>query len=156
MKQVEQLLLGPAEAWLDALPEYQRTAMGDLLDSLEIEEAVAAWMTIGSPTDTAPFGGVKSAARLLFSNMLIEIQKLLCGDPSYKNERDRLQQGAGVSRIAVITAISSAIGPHLGASAVFILPVVAVAMSLLAKAGQKTVCEGLDLIISDRSNKESL
>lgn len=147
MSDLNELFSGSPDEWLRALPGYQAQGVAQLLRQRTPEEAAISWMSGAGSNDTAPFGGVKNAASLLYQNVLIEIRKLLCGDRSYQEERQQVLALAGAGKTAIVAAISVAIGPHLGTAAVFIAPVVAIILSIVARASTSTVCEAMaDLI----------
>lgn len=140
---------GDPEQWIDALPGYQRSIISTMSQEYELEEVAVAWLTTSGSKDTAPFGGVKAGATLLYKNVLLEMQKLLCGDPQYDTERKQLFSAGEITRATVISGASVAVAPLLGSSAVLIAPVVALVFVILARAGVATACQGLTELLEE-------
>jgi hypothetical protein len=150
MSELDKLVLDSnPDDWLSALPVYQQRGIEALLSGRAPEQAAMMWLTQAGPADTAPFGGLRTGASLLYKNVLVEIRKLLCGDNEYLEERKDVQAAIGTSKVALIATLAAAIGPHLGAAAVFIAPVVAIVLSVVAKAGAVTVCQALEALVEE-------
>lgn len=153
MSAIQQILDGAAEDWLKALPEYQARGIAVLMLNSTSEEAAILWLDGAGSSDTAPFGGVKTATAVLYRNILVETRKLFCNDPSYEKERQQMLQLKDSGKLAIVAAISVAIGPHLGTAAVFIAPVVAIVLSVIVRASASTACETLTEMIERQAEK---
>lgn len=122
--------------WLESIPKYQREIVSDLLEHSTPEEAASIWLD-SSTENNSPFssdGTNKKYSEYVFK----EIHKLLCGNPTYSEERNELNtiiKNNG-SKEAVISCISAAIGSQLGLAAAFVAPAVVL---LIITAGKVTV-----------------
>lgn len=140
---VDGLFAGAPGEWIDALPKYQRDHISRLLATNSPPEVARLWLSNSGPSDTAPFGGVKVAANRFYENFLSELQQLLCGTEKYKAERQQLQHAVGAGKLSIMGVVSAAIAPQIGVAAVVAIPVIAVTLSMLGNAGQKTLCQSL-------------
>lgn len=150
------LLLVESESldWISVLPGYQQSLISSLSKDHSLEEVAIAWLSSSGSKDTAPFGGVKAGAVLLYKNVLLEIQKLLCGDQAYDKERKQLISAGDVSRATVVSTISIAVAPLLGSSAVVVAPIIAIVFSVLSRAGVTTACQGLTGLLADADSHD--
>jgi hypothetical protein len=140
MKDLELLLAGPAEAWVNqGLESYQQKICWELLaDNTDPMRAAETWLTV-SPTDTSPFGAT-SSTRIFLDRVIEEIEKLLCGDPAYEKERKKIISSSKSAHSYFVAAISVAIAPTLGSSAVFLAPVVALILLSMGKCSLAAWC----------------
>lgn len=145
------LLHGEPAEWLTALPTYQRSLIGQMLQTQSPTEVAVSWLATSGPKDTAPFGGVRAGASLFYDNLLTEVQRLFCGHDRYAQEREELKSAASWTKMGIVSFIAMTIGPQVGASAVVIAPVVAMILAVLSSAGKETVCDGIKVLIADRA-----
>lgn len=147
---LDSLLGGGIEEWTGSLPSYQRSAIEKMLASQEPTEVAISWLTSSGPKDTAPFGGVRTGATLFYENLLKEIQKLMCGSSEYDQERKDLVTAASAGKMLIVSTVSIAVAPHVGAAAVVIGPAIAIVLALLSNSGKATACEGIKMMLADR------
>lgn len=152
---VDSLLIGDIQDWVSTLPQYQGDLIKQMLTSQSPEEVAISWLTSSGPADTAPFGAIRAGASLYYINLLRELQKLLCGNTEYQEERKTLATLSSTSKLAIVSLISTAIAPNVGGAAVVIAPVVTIALGLLASAGRSTACEALDTAITNQIPTDS-
>lgn len=146
-------LIGNLEEWVAGLPEYQQHLVKDLLATRPPAEAAQAWLnSSGPPRDTAPFGGIRTGANLFYEKLLRQIHLLLCGEAEYAEERQQLIRRARAGQATVVTAVATAVAPHVGATAVLIAPAVALTLAVVGGASREAACETLASMIARREN----
>lgn len=136
---IDTLLSGAPDKWIDALDDYQKNLVLQLINENK-DPLIAAekWLSYGI-AHTYPFGVQKASANFL-DNVKKEIMKFLCGDPEYNNEREELSKSRQTVHNYVICLISSAIAIKLGTSLVFLAPVVAIILFSFGKCTLKAIC----------------
>lgn len=108
------------------------------------------WLSTSGPSNTAPFGAVKSVGSRFYENLLIQMKKLICDDEGYEDERGQLIKSMNAGKLFLVGAISAALAPHVGAAAAVIAPAVALTLAVLSATGKATACETLTQMIADR------
>jgi hypothetical protein len=149
---LESLLTGDTNDWTAGLPNYQRALVEQMLESQSPTEAAITWLTSSGPNDTVPFGGVRVGAGLFYANLLREMQKLFCGGAGYREERAALANMGTTTKLVFVGFVSTAVAPHVGAAAAVLGPAVALVLSIVAKAGVTTICDGLALAIAEQES----
>ena len=140
------------DEWLEALPEYQRQSIAALLSDHDPVQVATIWLANSGPQDTAPFGGIRTAANNFYDNILQELQKAICGSEEYAAERKELAEATkGGGKLLLVGALSTAIAPHVGAAAAVIAPTVALTLGIVGNAGKATACDALEDLIERRS-----
>jgi hypothetical protein len=140
VNELDELLASDPDAWLAALPPYQTARIKQLLgDTSDYESASERWLT-AKPEQTAPFGAVGSGA-VYKDKLWQELEKFLCGDPAYEEQRKGLLQQKPVLHAYAVGVISTAIAPALGTSAVFLAPAVALLLICVGKVSLNAWCE---------------
>lgn len=148
----EGLVSGGMDEWLAALPEYQRQSIAELLVDHDAINVAMIWLENSGPKDTAPFGGVRTAANNFYDNILRELQEALCGGDEYAAERKELAEATkGGTKLLIVGTLSTLIAPHVGAAAAVIGPAVALTLGIITNAGKATACEGLEDLIARRT-----
>ena len=147
---IDVLLGGDIHEWTNALPAYQRSLIENMLERQEPNEVAISWLSSSGPKDTAPFGGVRTGATLFYENLLKEIQKFVCGSEDYEQERKALLSAGTAGKLFIVSSVSAALAPHVGAAAIVIGPAVAIVLALLGNSGKSTVCEGIESMLAER------
>lgn len=127
--------------WMEAIPKYQQKLVNELLEHATPEEAAAIWLD-SSIQNNSPFssdGTGKKYSEFVFK----EIHKLLCGNPTYSEERKELDNilKRNGSKEAIISCISAAIGSQLGLASAFIAPAVVLLIMTISKVTVNAWCE---------------
>lgn len=149
----EGLLSGDMDEWLAALPAYQRQSIAALLRDHDAVDVAMIWLENSGPKDTAPFGGIRTAANNFYDNILKELQKAICGGEEYATERKELADATkSGGKLLLVGALSTAIAPHVGAAAAVIGPAVAITLGIVANAGTATACQALQDLIERRAS----
>lgn len=140
------------DEWLAALPQYQRQSIAALLADHDAVHVATIWLENSGPKDTAPFGGIRTAASNFYDNILKELQKAICGSEEYVVERKEFAEATkGGGKFLLVGALSTAIAPHVGAAAAVIGPAVALTLGVVTNAGKATACDALEDLIERRS-----
>jgi hypothetical protein len=130
------------EEWLLTLSKYQQNRVRQLLDSNDsYEEAARQWLD-AIPENTFPFGVAKSR-NIFFEKIKDEIEKFLCGDEKYADERKNLLSSSEVARTTFVTTVSVAIAPKLGTAANYLIPLVVLAFMTMGKITLNSWCQML-------------
>lgn len=145
-----ELLAGSMDEWVHALPSYQRDHVLRMLATSDPVEAATTWLDDSGPKDTAPYGGFRAGAAKFYSNVLVELEKLLCGGAGYEEEKKQLAQSIGAGKMIIVASISTAIAPHVGAAAIVLGPAIAITLGVLGNAGHASACEVLGELIEER------
>lgn len=127
-------------SWLNELPDYQRKTLMEILASgHSYEQAAEIWLsTIGSQSN-APFGSISTGPGI-FQALKIEIKKLVCGDDSYNDLREKIDVTWSNYKPGILAAICMVIAPVIGVSSVIILPAVAMLLEAILKVGVNSWC----------------
>ncbi|HFK1756494.1 TPA: hypothetical protein ACGXQC_000860 [Bacillus cereus] len=131
-----------ATEWLNALPDYQKSVVSELLISNSHEEAATAWLE-ASIDHTSPFSTQPKSEKKFFDLLKKEVQKILCGSPDYAAERDELTRltQSPENKTAFVSAISALIGAKVGLAASFIAPAIVIIFMIIGKASLNAWCE---------------
>lgn len=146
----DSFLEGDIEEWIESLPPYQKSTIENMLVSQEPTEVAISWLTSSGPSDTAPFGGIRTGATLFYENLLREIQDLVCGGSKYDQERKNVMTAVSAGKMFIVSSVSIAVAPYVGAAAIVIGPAVAIVLAILSNSGMATACEGIKMMISKR------
>jgi hypothetical protein len=123
------------------LPLYQKKIVDQLLANADANPWLAAEMWLNSSTnEIAPFGGSSTAPKLYMKELEAELEKFICGDPKYKNDRKKLCDAASKGNVFIIATISTAIALQVGTVAAFITPVIVLLLKSLGKISINAWC----------------
>jgi hypothetical protein len=147
----DHLIEGDVNAWVQALPSYQRTHIEHMLETAGPIEVATEWLTSSGPKDTAPYGGLRVGAARFYDNLLLELQKLFCGGQEYEEDRERLGQAAGANKLVMVGTISAALAPHVGVAAAVLGPAIALTLGVVGNAGRTSICQTLEEMIAERA-----
>ncbi|MED4601595.1 hypothetical protein P9314_12870 [Paenibacillus validus] len=126
--------------WLDALPAYQNKSIHELLEQGKTYEEVAIiWLTANGSENTYPFGS-QNTKSLFFEKLMEEVEKFICREDTYAEEKKQLFTQFKAGDVYVITFISTAIAPIVGASASLIAPAIALILMTVLRMGLNAWC----------------
>ena len=136
----EKIFGGEPKEWLDSLPEFQRAPIGELLTLYPPDQVAIKWLT-ANLEQTSPFGTEKKTDSTAFLKKLDdELQAFLCGNPKYNSERKELVACVKKGRTYLVGAMSVAIAPYLGVSAVFLAPAIVLSLFAIGKMSIHAWC----------------
>lgn len=143
-------LLPAGDDWIASLPNYQRDTLSALQNADDPLAAAALWLEASGPSDTAPFGAGPKGSTIFLVECMRELQKLLCTTEGYTEERRHVQSSLGAGKLIIVSAVSAAIAPYVGAAAALLVPAVAVILSVITNAGKNAACQSLAEAIARR------
>jgi hypothetical protein len=128
------------ENWLVELKPYQKKSLEKLISEYGEEETVKRWLSSEGPTNVVHFCGNRTREPF-FERFRDEFKKFICGDDSYKKEREKLAAEATVPKQIIISVISAALGAVLGYTATLLAPAVTVMLYSVGKVGLNAYCK---------------
>ncbi len=139
-EKLDKLFQVDSEEWLTALPKYQQVRVSQLLGSTSsYEEAAKQWLE-AMPEKTFPFGAER-AKNIFLEKVQDEIEKFLCGDEKYADERKELLSSSELLQTTFVSAISAAIAPTIGAAATYVMPIVVLLFMTMGKITLNAWCQ---------------
>lgn len=133
------------DEWISILKPYQREIVISLIDKYGVEEAINQWMIASGPVDTVKFGGSADDDKDKFSDRFkIEIDKFICGHPSYASCREEYSKLNEGTKTALVSVISSFLSAQLGVSATILAPVIVLTLYLVGKMGINAYCSTVE------------
>lgn len=130
----EQLLTSLDSYQTEIIREFLNTTSNNYLDSAD------KWLN-ATPANTAQFGGEPNKTKIYREKLLEEIEKFLCGDANYEDDRQKIALSGDQSQKYIIAVISSAIGKTLGVAGTFIAPVIVLLLLSFGKMAINAWCE---------------
>ena len=129
--------------WLDALPNYQKDVVSELLasNSNDYDKAALSWLE-ASVDNTSPFSGEPKKDKKYFESLKNEVYKLLCGNPDYAADREELTQlvKSEGSKSPVVACMSGIIGAKIGLAAAFVAPAIVILLMMITKTSLNAWC----------------
>lgn len=140
MEKIEQLFTDDSSPWLEALPNYQKGRVEQLLKSGgSLEDVAKQWLS-ADVKQTVAFGADKGK-NLFIDKVWEEIEKFLCGSDAYESDRERIGKESNIIHTYFVGVVSAAIAPSLGTSSIFLAPVVALLLASLGKISINAWCQ---------------
>lgn len=134
------------DEWISILKPYQREIILSLVDTYGAEEAINQWMMANGPVDTVKFGGMPEGEKNKFSDRFkIEINKFICGHPSYSGYREEYSKFNAGTKTALVSSISSFLGAKLGVSVSILAPAIVITLYLVGKMVVNAYCSAVEL-----------
>jgi hypothetical protein len=131
---------GKREDWIGALTAHEADTIRQMEASGASLESIAVnWLTKAGPENTFPFGG-EGVPQGLYKRIRDELHKLICGDPSYEALRKQIASQMKQHRGKAIGMIAAALGATVGLSAVALVPVIAIILSIASEIGVRAWC----------------
>ena len=134
---------------LESLQEYQKEIIQELLVNNNEDEAIELWINANGPINNVNFGGTQEKNQLL-KNFKIELCKLLSESPEYEEQVKEIKVYINIGKDAIISGLTLALAPKLGATAIIVVPLVVLAMMSISKVGVKAYC---NTILNREENK---
>lgn len=124
---------------LETLQEYQKEIIQELLLNNSEDEVIDLWINANGPINNVNFGGIQEKNQLL-KNFKIELCKLLSEYPEYTEEVKEMKVYMKLGKDAIISGLTFALAPKLGATSIIVAPLVVLAMIAMSKVGVKAYC----------------
>lgn len=127
--------------WIEAIGKNQRRTIKGLIDSGNNEEEVAEiWLTTIGPLSTSGFGTVNSA-QVFYENVKKELIAFICGHEKYKAEREQAEKiWNEQGKVGFVSMVAAIVAATLGLAVAAIVPVIALLLSVVSKAGVGAFC----------------
>jgi hypothetical protein len=127
------LLLSIDDFQAEILKSFLELTSNDYLKSADY------WLNANT-ANTAKFGGDPSRSQIYRDKLLEELEKFLCGDEQYEEEREKIAVSSDKSQKYIIGVMSIAIGNVIGAAGTFIAPVIVLLIMSLGKVALNAWC----------------
>lgn len=122
------------------LKPYQQKILLPLINSVGEEEAAKIWLLPDIENQSVSFGGGENQQDPYFDRLIQEIRKLICGDETYKEDREKIIEKANTSALIVVSGISGLMGDVFGVAPALLTPVVIIILSMISKVGINAWC----------------
>ncbi|MHA3105488.1 hypothetical protein [Acinetobacter sp. ANC 3791] len=122
------------------LKPYQQKILLPLIASVGEEEAAKIWLSPESTNQFVRFGGGENQPDPYFDRLVKEIRKLICGDESYQEYREKIIEKANASAFVVVASISGLMGDIFGIAPAILTPVVILILKMISKVGINAWC----------------
>ncbi|QNN40171.1 hypothetical protein [Pedobacter roseus] len=128
---------------LEGLPNFQVKLITEMSESGYDYLTIADNWLNTKPKDTVGFGGqpLPASNNIYRDKIMHELEKFICGDEKYEDERKKLSATAGQPIQFILGGISAAIGSVLGTAGAFILPVIVLLLMTGGKISKNGWCE---------------
>jgi hypothetical protein len=142
MEELNNILNSTDEVLLNSLPKFQSEIISSFIAQTNNDYIIAADLWLNStPSNTAKFGGEEKKP-VQYREMLIgEIEKFLCGDQSYNDDRNKIAESTDKSQKYIIGVMSTALGKTLGIAGTFIAPVIVLSLMSFGKMAINAWCK---------------
>lgn len=141
MEELDNLLNEEPITIIGTLDGYQQDIINSFLEnnSNNYFDAADKWLN-ATTSNTAKFGGLNKT-KIYREKVLEELEKFLCGNEKYEEERNKISESTDKSREYVIGVLSTAIGSSLGTAGTFIAPVIVLMILNIGKMALNAWCE---------------
>jgi hypothetical protein len=141
MNELDKLLASNADELLGSVDKYQMDILRDFLQTSSNDFLGSAdkWLS-ASTANTAKFGGDSTKTKIYREKLFDELEKFLCGDQQYDDDRKKIADSTDKSQKYIIGVMSAAIGKTLGAAGAFIAPVIVLLILSIGKMAINAWC----------------
>jgi hypothetical protein len=139
---------------LAILPVFQAKLIMEMSVSENDYLIIADRLLSAKTENTVGFGGQPGIGNknVFRDNIMIELEKFICGDEKYNEERKKLGVAGTDASKVMLGVIAHAIGASLGTAGAFILPVVALLILSASSIGRNAWCETRKQIRAEADN----
>lgn len=141
MEELAQIIQAEESELLSSIDNFQSEIIKAFLASTSNDylESADYWLN-ASTANTAKFGGEPNTTKLYRDKLLEELEKFLCGDQQYEDDRNKIAESTDKSQKYIIGVMSAAIGKTLGAAGAFIAPVIVLLILSIGKMAINAWC----------------
>ena len=141
MDELNNLLQAEPVEIISSLDNYQQDIIKTFLknNSNDYLDSADKWLN-ASTSNTAKFGG-ENKSKIYRDKVLEELEKFLCGNEQYDEERKKISEHTDKSREYIVGVLSTSIGSSLGVAGAFIAPVVVLLLLSIGKMALNAWCE---------------
>jgi len=142
MEELDKILSGDQTALLNTIQPFQKEIIDSFLEQKNNDylEAAELWLN-STPSNTAKFGTEQKKEKVYRDKLIEEIEKFLCGDDSYSEEREKIAESGDQTQKYIIGVMSAGIGQTLGVAGTFIAPVIVLLLLSFGKMAINAWCE---------------
>jgi len=141
MEELNLLINSEQDELLDSLDNFQAEILRIFLGDTNNDYLASADKWLNATTaNTAQFGGETGKAKIYRDKLLDEIEKFICGDAAYEDDRTKINESADKTKQYLIGMISAAIGNTMGVAGTFIAPVIALLIMSMGKMAVNAWC----------------
>jgi hypothetical protein len=132
---------GTADEWIRSLSKLESDTIQQMrAHGASLDDVALHWLTKAGPENTFPFGGA-TVPQGFYQRIKDELHKLICGDPSYEKLRKEIVGLMKNHKGKVVGMIAAALGASVGLSAVALVPVIALILSIVSQVGINAWCK---------------
>ncbi|KGL58406.1 hypothetical protein [Polaribacter sp. Hel1_85] len=141
MEEFNILLNSTESEILDSLDKFQADILQQFLTdtSNNYTESADKWLT-ATTANTFQFGGEQGKTKIYIEKVLDEIEKFICGNEDYAEERKEIGESTDKTKEYLIGVMSTAIGQTMGVAGAFIAPVIALLIMSIGKIAVNAWC----------------
>lgn len=127
---------------LDTIPPFQKEIIKVFIAQTNNDylESADQWLS-SSTSQTAKFGTEQKSEKIYIGKLIDEIEKFLCGDVAYDEDRKQISESADKSEKYIIGVMSAALGHTIGVAGTFIAPVIVLVIMSFGKMAVNAWCE---------------
>lgn len=141
MEELNKIIESDQEDLLTSIDNFQSEIIRLFLTATSNDYLASAdnWLN-ASTANTAKFGGEQNKSKIYREKLLEELEKFLCGDKQYEDDRQKIIESTDNSKKYIILVISNAIGKKLGVAGTFIAPVIVLLILSIGKMAINAWC----------------
>lgn len=141
---LDDYLLLNSEELISSLENYQQDLVRVLITASNGDYSKAAdnWLS-ASPANTVQFGGEHKKPSVFREKVFEEVEKFICGcdEGRYDNAREELNKQGDLTKEAIISVMSAAIGSVIGVAGAFIAPIIVLILLSIGQIVRNAWCE---------------
>jgi hypothetical protein len=141
MEELSNILKVEPNKLLNALDNYQEEIIRTFLisSSNNYLECADKWLN-ATTANTAKFGGDPNRAKIYREKLMEELEKFLCGDMQYEEDRKKISESKDKTEKYIIGVISTAIAKTIGTAGAFIAPIIVLLLISIGKMALNAWC----------------
>ena len=129
---------------ISCLENYQQDLVRALIAASDedFNKAADKWLS-ATPSNTVQFGGEHKQPSIFREKIFEEVEKFICGSDEgrYDSAREELNKQGDMTKEAIISVMSAAIGGVIGVAGAFIAPVIVLILLSIGKIVKNAWCE---------------
>jgi hypothetical protein len=141
MEEFANIIQAEPSKLLLALDNFQSEIITSFLSSTSNNYLDSADKWLNATTfNTAKFGGQPTKSKIYREKLLDEVEKFLCGDEKYEDDRNKIRNSQDKTEKYIICVMSTAIGNSIGVAGTFIAPVIVLLLMSFGKMALNAWC----------------
>lgn len=133
-----------SEELISCLENYQQDLVRALITASngDFNKAADNWLS-ASPSNTAQFGGEHKRPSVFREKVFEEVEKFVCGcdEGRYDSAREELNKQGDMTKEAIISVMSAAIGSVIGVAGAFVAPIIVLILLSIGQIVKNAWCE---------------